>query len=64
MLVKLELGLLPGIEDVQGNKTARKINHELGIPVESVRIIKCFTISGITGMQQQELLEKQALYDP
>ncbi|RQD56234.1 MAG: phosphoribosylformylglycinamidine synthase [Desulfonatronovibrio sp. MSAO_Bac4] len=64
MLVKLELGLLPGIEDVQGNKTARKINHELGIPVDSVKIIKCFTISGITGMQQQELLEKQALYDP
>lgn len=64
MLVKLELGLLERVVDVQGRKIAGKIADELKIAVDSVRVIDCFTISGITGMQQQEVLEKQILHDP
>ncbi len=64
MLVKLELGLLPRVEDVQGKRVAAKIRNELGIPVREVRIINCYTISGITGMQQQEIILKQVLHDP
>ncbi|WP_028573780.1 phosphoribosylformylglycinamidine synthase subunit PurS [Desulfonatronovibrio hydrogenovorans] len=64
MLVKLELDLLPRVEDVQGKRTADKIRNQLNIPVDSVRTIACYTISGITGMQQQEVLEKEVLFDP
>ena len=64
MLVKLELGLLSRVEDVQGKRVAAKIRNELGLPVKKVRIINCYTISGITGMQQQEILDRQILSDP
>jgi phosphoribosylformylglycinamidine synthase subunit PurSL len=64
MLVKLELGLLSRVEDVQGKRVAAKIRNELAMPMENVRIINCYTISGITGMQQQEILDKQVLSDP
>ncbi|MFP4108795.1 MAG: phosphoribosylformylglycinamidine synthase subunit PurS, partial [Desulfonatronovibrio sp.] len=64
MLVKLELGLLPRVEDVQGKRVAGKIRKELDIPVEDVRIISCYTITGITGMQQQEIIAREVLFDP
>lgn len=64
MLVKLELGLHSRVKDVQGKRFAEKIRNELGIPVQDVRIINCFTISGITGMHQQEIISKQILFDP
>ncbi|MFO7726965.1 MAG: phosphoribosylformylglycinamidine synthase subunit PurS [Desulfonatronovibrio sp.] len=64
MLAKLELSLLPRVEDVQGRKVAGKIRKELDIPVEDVRIISCYTISGITGRQQQEIIAREVLFDP
>ncbi len=64
MLVKLELGLLSRVEDVQGKKFAAKIRNELDIAVREVRTINCYTISGITGKQQQEILTRQILFDP
>ncbi len=64
MLVKLELALLPRVDDVLGKKFASKIKNELDIPIEDVKTVNCYTISGITGMQQQEIIAKQVLYDP
>ncbi|MFW5731225.1 MAG: AIR synthase-related protein, partial [Desulfonatronovibrionaceae bacterium] len=64
MLVKLELVLHPWVEDVQGNRVCRKINSQLEIPVESVRVINCFIISGITAHEQQEIMDRHVLFDP
>ena len=64
MLVKLELSLLSRVEDVQGKRVATQIRNELGIPVEEVKTINCYTISGINDMQQQEILAKEVLFDP
>ncbi len=64
MLVKLELVLLPRVKDVLGNKFARKIRDELGILVEQVRTVSCYTISGISPEQQEAIISSQILFDP
>ncbi len=64
MPVKLELDLLSHVRDVQGEGVARKIDQHLGLDVDEVRIISCYTISGIESGQMQEVLDKQILFDP
>ena len=65
MLFKIEIALRPGVRDVRGEKVARKIREELGIQqVEEVRIIKGYTIAGLTEEEVRQVLAKEALFDP
>ncbi|RQD73823.1 phosphoribosylformylglycinamidine synthase subunit PurS [Desulfonatronospira sp. MSAO_Bac3] len=64
MALKLELDLLEHVRDVQGEGIARRINQHLGISVDSVRMITCYTISGVQKSQKQEILDRHILSDP
>ncbi len=64
MVLKLELALLGHVREVQGEGVACRINQHLGISVDSVRIITCYTMSGIQESQKQEILDRHILSDP
>jgi phosphoribosylformylglycinamidine synthase len=64
MLCRIEVGLRQGLRDAVGEKTARKIKSELGIEVESVRVVRVFTVDGLDGAQVREALDKGVLHDP
>jgi phosphoribosylformylglycinamidine synthase len=63
-LCRIEVGLKPHLTDTVGNRVARKIGSELGLPVASVRVIKVFTVDGLTEAQIDAVIERAALHDP
>ncbi|XPV76741.1 MAG: AIR synthase-related protein [Desulfovibrio sp.] len=64
MLLRFEVGLKPHVRDVVGENVARKIKSELGVDVDSVRMIHVFTVDGISEEQARVILERAALHDP
>ena len=52
------------ITDTQGNKTAHKIKNELGLTVDQVRIIRIYTVDGLSQAQVDQAIEAGALHDP
>ena len=64
MPVRVEVALRPAVTDTQGNKTAHKIRHELGLAVDRVRIIRVYTIEGLSTAQMEEAMAACALHDP
>jgi len=64
MLFRVEVGPRPGVRDVMGEKTARKIRSELGLDVEGVDLVRVFTLEGLTRDEAGRLLAAHALHDP
>ncbi len=64
MLFRVEVGPRPGVRDVMGEKTARKIRSELGLAVAGVDLIRVFTLEGLDQAEAQGLIEAHALHDP
>ncbi len=64
MLTRVEVGLQENIRDVQGDKVAQKIRHELGIAIDRVRLIKVYTVSGLNQEEISKVLSLAALHDP
>ncbi|MDQ7032162.1 MAG: phosphoribosylformylglycinamidine synthase subunit PurS [Desulfonauticus sp.] len=64
MPVKIELGLRPEVKDVQGIRVCHKINTHLGLKVEQVKIIKCYTVVGLNPQDLEQILDKHLLFDP
>ncbi len=64
MLSRVEVGLRPGVRDVIGEKIARKIRGELGMDIDSARVISVFTIEGLDAAQVDLSLDRAALHDP
>ena len=48
MLTRLAVGLRPSVTDTVGQRVAGKIGSELHMPVRFVRIVKIFTIDGLS----------------
>jgi phosphoribosylformylglycinamidine (FGAM) synthase PurS component len=44
MLARIQVGLKPAFRDSFGETTATRLKHDLGLPVDSVRTIKVFTV--------------------
>jgi phosphoribosylformylglycinamidine synthase len=44
MLARIQVGLKPAFRDSFGETTATRLQHDLGLPVDSVRTIKVFTV--------------------
>ncbi len=44
MLARIQVGLKPAFRDSFGETTATRIKNDLGLPVDSIRIIKVFTV--------------------
>ena len=63
-IFRVEEALRPAVTDTQGNKTAHKIRHELGLAVDRVRIIRVYTIEGLSTAQMEEAMAACALHDP
>lgn len=64
MLFRVEVGPRPGVRDVMGEKTARKIRSELGLDVAGVDQVRVFTLEGLSDREAQALLDAHALHDP
>ena len=64
MPIRVEVALRKAVTDTQGNKTAHKIKNELGLTVDQVRIIRIYTIDGLSEGQVDQAIEAGALHDP
>ena len=64
MLTRIEVALRPDVVDVQGNNVAAKIQKELHVHVDRVRLIKVYTVDGLSDPQIQTTLDRGALHDP
>ncbi|PKN40728.1 MAG: phosphoribosylformylglycinamidine synthase [Deltaproteobacteria bacterium HGW-Deltaproteobacteria-18] len=64
MPIRVEVALRKAVTDTQGNKTAHKIKSELGLTVDQVRIIRIYTVDGLSPAQVDQAIEAGALHDP
>jgi phosphoribosylformylglycinamidine synthase len=64
MPIRVEVALRKAVTDTQGNKTAHKIHGELGLTVDQVRIVRVYTVEGLTDDQVARAMEAGALHDP
>lgn len=64
MPIRVEVALRKAVTDTQGNKTAHKIKNELGLTVDQVRIIRIYTVDGLSQTQVDQAIEAGALHDP
>lgn len=64
MPIRVEVALREAVVDTQGNKTAHKIHGELGLTVDQVRIVRVYTVEGLTDAQVARAMEAGALHDP
>ncbi|GAB6111499.1 phosphoribosylformylglycinamidine synthase subunit PurS [Desulfomicrobium salsuginis] len=64
MPIRVEVALRKAVIDTQGNKTAHKIHGELGLHVDQVRIVRVYTVEGLTAAQAEQAIEAGALHDP
>lgn len=64
MPIRVEVALRPAVTDTQGNKIAHKILHELGLSTDRVRIIRVYTIEGLSAAQVEAAIAASALHDP
>ena len=64
MPIRVEVALRKAVTDTQGNKTAHKIKKELGLTVDQVRIVRIYTVDGLSESQIDQSIEAGALHDP
>ena len=64
MLSRVAVGLRPSVRDVVGQRVAGKIGNELNLPVNAVRIVKIFTIDGLSQAEIQAVIDAGVLNDP
>ncbi len=64
MLTRLAVGLRPSVTDVVGQRVAGKIANELHLPVRAVRLVKIFTIDGLSEAEVRDLIAAGVLHDP
>ncbi|MHC1712188.1 MAG: AIR synthase-related protein [Solidesulfovibrio sp.] len=63
MLSRVAVGLRPSVRDVVGQRVAGKIKNELHLPVTAVRIVKIFTIDGLSEAESKQVIEAGVLHD-
>ena len=61
---RIEVAFKENLRDAFGKKTAARIKNDLGLAVESVRTIDCYTIDATFTMPQLELVARDAYGDP
>jgi len=64
MLTRIAVGLRPNLRDVVGQRVAGKIKNELDLPVDAVRLVKIFTIDGLSQNEIATLIQTGVLHDP
>jgi len=61
---RIEVAFKQGLRDSLGEKTAARIRNDLGIAVDAVRTVDCYTIDASFDRDQLELLGREAYSDP
>ena len=64
MLRRIEVGLRPQVTDTVGRNVAAKIRASLGLNVESVRLVRVFTVDGLSGDVLARMVAQGVLHDP
>nr|HML63115.1 phosphoribosylformylglycinamidine synthase [Solidesulfovibrio sp.] len=64
MLTRLAVGLRPSVTDTVGQRVAGKIASELHMPVRFVRIVRIFTIDGLSEDEVRAVADAGVLHDP
>ena len=64
LLSRISVAMHVGIPDTLGEKTGKKIKEWLGFDIESVRLVKVFTIQGFDPQQAEKLIDLDAFHDP
>jgi len=64
MLTRIEVGLLPHVEDTGGRKVARAIQGALNLTVDTVRLVKVFTVQGADPAGVERIMAAGAFHDP
>jgi phosphoribosylformylglycinamidine synthase len=64
MLSRVAVGLRPSVTDVVGHRVAGKIANELHLPVKAVRIVKIFTVDGLSEAEAAAVIAAGVLHDP
>ncbi len=61
---RIEVAIKQGLRDSSGEKQAARIRNDLGLAVQSVRTVDCYTIDAGLTKAQLELLGSEAYSDP
>jgi len=64
MLHRLAVKLKPHLIDMLGRVVALRIGTELGLHVDSVRLITVYTLEGLKQEEAQEVMDQALLHDP
>ncbi|EPR44728.1 Phosphoribosylformylglycinamidine synthase 2 [Desulfovibrio sp. X2] len=64
MLFRVHVALKPTVIDTPGRKAAAAVKNALGLDVRSARIVKVFTVEGLTAEQVETAVARGALHDP
>ncbi|MDR3045721.1 MAG: phosphoribosylformylglycinamidine synthase [Desulfovibrio sp.] len=64
MLRRIEVGLRPQVTDTVGRNVAAKIRASLGLNVESVRLVRVFTVDGLSEDALTSMVAQGVLHDP
>ena len=63
-LFRVETGVHPRHDDAVGRRVAAEIREALGLSVDSARVIKVFTLKGVSPEEVHTLVDSAALHDP
>jgi len=64
MIVRMEVGTRADLPDTQGARVAHKIRTELGLAVDAVRLVKVYTIDGLSPETATAACDAALLHDP
>ena len=64
MLQSIEVRLRPELDDCVGQRLADGIRAALGFAVDSVRVVKVFTVEGLAQTELRRAVDEAALHDP
>ena len=63
-LFRVEIGVHPRHDDAVGRRVAAEIREALGLSMDSARVIKVFTLKGVSPEEVHTLVDSAALHDP
>ena len=64
MLYRIEAGVSPQLDDTSGRNVRARVISDLGLEPAAVRLVKVFTLDGLSSEQARLLLDQAALHDP
>jgi phosphoribosylformylglycinamidine synthase len=63
-LFRIEVSVHPSQGDPVGRRVAREVGEALSLPVDRARMVKVFTLSGVSREEADDLVRQAALHDP